>query len=180
MKMPLFIKKSIYAKMPIFFGGGQTPDFKPAVPFKSAFEDPQLLPLPDTKLPEKPSWMDAYQPKEDINAPMGYGIHNRIMADKGNISAKPLDKVVSGQEKGQELDGMDALRDGMYVGNALLRGFSEANARNQMREYEQMNTANPLANMAYNDGRSEDVTFGYEQFRRGGGYRDKIKKLYKK
>lgn len=191
MKMPLFIKKSIYAKMPMFFGGGEIPlmggerkettinysgmnkGFQPAQPFKSAFEDPQLLAAPDVKLPEKPSWMNTYQPKDDTSAPIGYGIYNRIMADKGNISVKPLDKA---KPEVEEPDTMGTLRDGMYVGNALLRGLSEGNANRQMEQYEQMNTANPLANMAYNDGRSEDVTFGYEQFMKGGFYKKMGKK----
>lgn len=179
MKMPLFIKKSVYAKMPMFFGGGDIGGidkpkiFQPAQPFKSAFEDPELLATPDVKLPEKPSWMDTYQPKDDISAPIGYGIHNRIMNDKGNISAKPLDKP---KPEVEESNTMGALRDGMYVGNALLRGLSEGNANRQMEQYEQMNIANPLANMAYNDGRSEDVTYGYEQFMKGGFYKKMGKK----
>lgn len=191
MKMPLFIKKSVYAKMPMFFGGGEIPlmggerkettinysgmnkGFQPAQPFKSAFQDPQLLAAPDVKLPEKPSWMNTYQPEDNISDP--------------SIQPFPVDDTPRGQsgsfkpyEEKEKPDTMGALRDGMYVGNALLRGLSEGNANRQMEQYEQMNTANPLANMAYNDGRSEDVTYGYEQFMRGGGFRDKIKKLYKK
>lgn len=196
MKMPLFIKKSVYAKMPMFFGGGEIPlmdsqkkettinysgmnkGFQPVQPFKSAFQDPQLLAAPDVKLPEKPSWMNTYQPEDNISDPsiQPFPVDDTPRSQSGSFNPAGMPTRKQGPDEDGKSDTMGTLRDGMYVGNALLRGLSEGNANRQMEQYEQMNTANPLANMAYNDGRSEDVTFGYEQFMKGGFYKKMGKK----
>jgi lipoprotein-anchoring transpeptidase ErfK/SrfK len=58
--------------------------------------------------------------------------------------------------------------DTMYYANAGLRHISELHAQGQQEDYIQANTANPLANLGFNDGRSEMVEHGYEQFAKGG------------
>lgn len=179
MKMPLFLKKSLYAKMPMFFEGGLQDR-----PIKTPFQrgDIELPNLPDTMLPSKPSWMSTYQPEDNISDPsiLPMPVDDTPRGQSGSFLPTAGNSSVSTKSKnGLNPNTMSSLRNGMYVGNTLLRGMSEANARKQMEEYEQMNTANPLANMSFNDGRSEAVQFGYEQYRMGGGFRNKFKKMYK-
>ena len=184
MKMPFLIKKSIYAKMPMFFDGGETPNtFQPTAAFKSVFEPktsmmqmPQqsrfeMPKLPDMQIGKKPSWMDSYGDGDTSESSESSYSDELKQWESSNDPSAPLPKKPK-----EEFDTMGALRDSMYIGNALLRGFSESNARAQQNEYEQNNIANPLANIAFNDGRSDRLEYGYEQFNKGGFYKKMGKK----
>ncbi len=177
MKLPSFVRNSIYEKMPLFFNGGDT-GFKPVSQFKSIFDQPKIpeTNVDDPSIPYNNIKLDESQRRPV--SPINYIGQPSEFKQNGNFQSM-FDKDKKFEESPKS-DTMGALRDGMYIGNALLRGFSESNANRQMEQYEQMNTANPLANMAYNDGRSNNVMYGYEQFMKGGGFRDKMKKFYKK
>ena len=56
----------------------------------------------------------------------------------------------------------------MYGLNAGVRMLSEKSNDARERENEQANIGNPLANEAYDDGRSKEVMYGYKQFKQGG------------
>jgi hypothetical protein len=173
MKLPSLIKNSIYRKM---FTGGRGPSdeetqlvnskssnkfgsnsFTPINSFKGAF-DQQSAPMaaPSFQPYANPEKMGMYRTPEE-NRPQ-------------------VDKIELADEQPKTKTDWDGLRSAMYTGNALLRGFSEKNARDQQNQYLQNNLANPLANMAYNDGRSKQNQFGYEQFPDGGSVKPYGKK----
>ncbi len=58
--------------------------------------------------------------------------------------------------------------DTMYAANAGARWLSENHARGQQQDYIQSNQANPLASIPFNDGRSDMVKYGYQQYKLGG------------
>jgi hypothetical protein len=113
-----------------------------------------------------PTSLFEYKPGPALEAPFNNDDFYKIPEE--NRSDFQVQQGAPVPEQKTPSNWMDMARDAMYIGNPLLRGLSEYNARGQQDDYLQSNLANPLANLAYNDGRSDGVKYGYEQFQTGG------------
>lgn len=148
MPIPLYLRKKL--------GGYQTGG---GIPFSA--------PTP------KSVWDYPTGQKPDMVVPANDGFE---ISDENQWNGKGTGVTPINPNQKDNTDYLGIARDTMYTGNTVLRQLSENYAQGQQQDYLNTNLANPLASLPINDGRSDGVKYGYQQFQMGGRLPPSLKK----